>query len=150
MEYVYMNFAHPNARGTGAALRMELIPAEKACPGSLHFTLAPQKTQPVGFGWGSESLEMYLSPVEAAELLMVFRGHTESIEDGKGIYWRDENSSKVFKACHAIEPLPGYVISITEAEHGGDPHQAYIRLTPAEGIALEAAITGGMKEMMFG
>ena len=150
MQYVYMNFAHPNARGTGAALRMELIPAEKACPGSLHFTLAPQKTQPVGFGWGRESLEMYLSPVEAAELLMVLRGHTESIEDGKGIYWRDEKSSKVFKACHAIEPLPGYVISITEAEHGGDPRQALIRLTPAEGIALEAAITGGMKEMMFG
>lgn len=150
MQYVYMDIEHPNARGTGAALCMELIPAEKARPGSLHFTLAPQKTQPMGFGWGRESLEMYLSPVEAAELLMVLRGHTESIEDGKGIYWRDENASKVFSACHAIEPLPGYIISITEAEHGGDPRQTSIRLTPAEGIALEAAITGGMKEMMFG
>lgn len=150
MQYVYMNIEHPNARGTGAALRMELIPAEKARPGSLHFTIAPQKTQPVGFGWGKESLEMYLSPVEAAELLMVLRGHTESIEDGKGIYWRDENTSKVFKACHAIEPLPGYVISITEAEHGGDTRQAQIRLTIVEALALEAAITGGMKELMFG
>lgn len=148
MQYVYWNVMRANARGTGAALRMELIPAEKAHPGSLHFTLAPQTKD--GFGWGKESLEMYLSPVEAAELLMVLRGHTESIEDGKGIYWRDENTSKVFKACHAIEPLPGYVISITEAEHGGNVRQAGIRLTIAEAIALEAAITGGMKELMFG
>ena len=150
MQNVYMNIAHPNARGTGTALRMEMIPAMKACPGSLHFTLAPQRTQPVGFDWGRESLEMYLSPVEAAEFLMVLRGHTESIADGKGIFWRDEKTSKVFRACHAIDPLPGYIISITEAEHGGDPCQANIRLTLSEGIALEAAITGGMKEMMFG
>lgn len=160
MKNIYWTLFHPNAKGTGSAIRMELAPAEPDTPGRLRVTVAPQKS--VGsafgdaptfptFGWGEEEAVAFdLSPVEATRVLLVLRGYDESIEDGKGIFQRTEATNRVVRFAHMVEPLPGYELSVAESAKGGAPRQARFRFTAAEALALNEAISGGMGALLFG
>ena len=151
MKCCYMDIAHPNAKGTGAELRIKLIPADELSLGGLRVRLSPQR--PSGFDRQDGVANTFdLTPLEVAEVLMVLRGHTEDLRDFKGIFKRDAETGicRVFKFSHRYEPLPGYCMSVSESVKDGEPREIHILLNVAEGIAIEAALSGGMKEMMFG
>ena len=84
-------------------------------------------------------------------MLEVFRGVTESIEDGKGLFHRTREANIVFRMEHRIEPCPGYRISISRRlVESEELREAAIILTPTEAFALALALESSMSRIAFG
>lgn len=142
---------HANMKGTGTALRLELHPARLDVEGSILATIAPQKaTKPVAsFDWNN-SISVRLCLMDLAKILQVFRGNFESIDDGKGIYHRTTNGCTVVRLEHRIEPVGGYVLSISHRPHGGETVLLIFAMTYDEAFALSEAIDHAMLYVAFG
>lgn len=118
---------HPNARGTGFAMKLELEPAEGEVDGSISVTLAPQsgtasrmqnETTNPRFDWENVVIAK-LCITDISRFIMVFRGIEESISDGKGLIHVSALSRKTIKFWHMIEPRPGYLLEITDVPSDG-------------------------------
>lgn len=152
---------HPNARGTGCAMRLSLQPAEGPISGYLKIQLAPQLTigerndDPVltkypTFDWDRD-LKACMSINDLAHLLEVFRGCEESINDGKGLYYTDEDYAYVFRMSHIIEPAAGYLIKMNKSDkRTGDVVTARIALSPTEALGMMTLIESVLVLIAFG
>lgn len=147
---------HPNARGTGSAVRLALYPAhERTAAGFIRLELAKQKTavsvtsETPAFDWGN-AIVAKLCVSDLAQMLMVFRGHQESIADGKGLFHRTATANAVIKFSHVIEPRPGYLFSVSSKPFDGELKDAYIMLRMEEAIWLSTAIEASMGVLVFG
>ena len=81
---------HPNAKGTGSVLSVEVIPATENLGGKVLLSFAAQmpyegETVFPRFDYGNR-ITISLDPLEVEKLLEVFEGQTEAIEDGKGFF----------------------------------------------------------------
>ena len=153
MKNVNWTIYHDNARGTGSAIRMELAPAAPiGVEGRLNIKIANQidadPRVPI-FDW-KEAVTASLTAADVGELVMVLRGIRESIQDGKGIFMRAADGNRVFRAAHRVEPVPGYMITISFKPTDGEFRDAFFVIRPAEAIVMEAALSAGMKELVFG
>lgn len=108
------------------------------------------------FGW-ADAIEMRLDLVEVAEVLMVLRGYTESLRDGKGIFRRSETGCTVVQVAFRGETVPGYFVEITKKSVVGGQaarkvgiRKVGIRLTMGEAFALSLALEGSMGRIAFG
>ena len=102
---------HPNGKGTGSALRLELHPAHDQTDGSIFAAIAPQKTSEAepypSMDWG-KAIPVKFDIIELSQILQVLRGCTESIADGKGLFHRTIKGNTVVRFVHFIEPVCGY------------------------------------------
>ena len=85
---------HPNGKGTGAAIELELHPAHDRTDGSIMMKIANQMT--IGdrrgpnptyphFDWkGAVTVKLDFN--DLSKMLQVFRGECEAIDDGHGLY----------------------------------------------------------------
>ena len=92
-------FYHPNGKGTGSALQLELHPAHEDTEGSVFLTMAPQRT--IGMRTADDTVHptfdwrnavcLKLDLMDLAQILQVMRGVQESLADGKGLFHRSSN-----------------------------------------------------------
>ena len=150
-------FYHPNAQGTGAALKLEMHPAHDNTDGSIWATMAPQTSianrrgpTPVfaHFGWES-SITVKLDFTDLTKMLMVFRGEAESIEDGKGLLHVTPKGSTKIILRHAIEPVNGYSLEFYRTS-GGCDSSVRIFLFANEALGLTKAIESSFGVICFG
>lgn len=149
-----MTMHHANPKGTGTALRLELHPARPDADGSILATIAPQKSPTpaapyASFDW-DDSISVRLCFLDLAKVLQVFRGHFESIDDGKGLFLRTSKGCTVVRLAHRIEPVGGYVIDISHRPNGGETVCMSFAMTYDEAFALSEAIGQAMLYVSFG
>ena len=149
---------HPNAKGTGSALQLELHPAHDRVEGSLFARLVPQKT--VGsfeggvrilptFDW-DRTLTVRLDILELAQVQEVLRGYREKIADGNGLFHRTETANTVVTFEHRLEPVPGYVLSMSRKTVDGELIRNSFTLSMTEAIALSSVLDGAAVQLAFG
>ena len=152
---------HANGKGTGGAIQMELHPAHDEFDGCIMMQVAGQMT--VGdlrgpnptyprFDWdGSVCVKLDFN--DLTKMLQVFRGETESLEDGKGLYHRSVRASTRIVLRHMIDPRPGYLLEVYRSGAGQDPAEeksARVFLPPNEALGVSLAIEDSMGVVCFG
>lgn len=154
-----LSFYHANAKGTGAAVEFELHPAHEDTEGSIFVSIATQKT--VGsregggrvfptFDWQNR-LVVKLDIFDVAQMLQVFRGISESIADGKGLFHRSPRATSVISLEHRLDQTPGYRFEISSKPlDGADARRAAIVFSNGEALALALALEHSMAAIAFG
>lgn len=150
----HLTFAHPNAKNTGTAVKFELHPAEGGREGRIAMWIAPQKerqsaTELSSFDWDKAALVMF-SPLEIGGLLEVLRGYHEKLEDGRGYFHRYSNRAAIIHFEHQLEPIPSYVMTLTEKTGGVELREIAFMLSTCEGLVLSEVFTSALVRMAFG
>ena len=152
-------FYHPNAKGTGCAIILELYPATKEHEGFILCSFANQMT--VGNSMGANptfptfdwenSVDVVLDFDDLCVILQVLRGETESIGNGHGIFHKCKEYCQKIQLRHLIDPVCGYSFEVVETPaNGGDEKRVHMLLSPAESLGLFEAIHGSMYLIAFG
>jgi len=153
-----LTFYHPNQKGTGCAVSMDLHPAHDDTDGSIMMKAANQMT--IGdrrsanptfprFDW-ENALCVKLDFNDLCRFLQVFRGECESIDEDRGLLHRSPSGLTRIQLRHLLEPA-GYSLELYRS-HGGkdDEVRAHILFTGAEATGLCEAIAGSMSVIAFG
>lgn len=130
--------AHPNSKGTGCKLTMQLNPVSDDAEGSL--TLYFQNQCGVGIFCEDDYGSITLSFSEVGELLGVLMGWVETVYDGKGFF--DGNTRLTF--THKIDPVAGYLFEFTT-----ETQRYHIFLSNSEAIALTEALRYACARMLY-
>lgn len=154
------SFFHPNAKGTGCALMMELHPAHDLKEGSIMACFMNQKT--VGDRRGSKptyatfdtenKIWVKLDFYDLAKMLQVFRGECESLEEGKGLFHQSVKYSTHIRLQHQLEVSPGYLLEVYRNVPGRNDADVSARITlaPWEALGLSLAIENSFGVICFG
>ena len=149
---------HPNGRGTGSAIRLELHPAHDDTAGSIMATIATQLTtgdrlgsMPVypKFDWDG-AITVKLDFTDISKMLQVFRGECESIEDGRGLFHKSTRGTTKITLRHIVEPINGYMLEVSRKTSDSEDSNARIFLAPYEALGLATAIESSMGVICFG
>ena len=152
-----MTMYHPNGKGTGSAIRLELHPAHDDTAGSIMATIATQLTtgncmgsMPVypRFDWDG-AITVKLDFTDISKMLQVFRGEYESIEDGRGLFHKSTRGTTKITLRHIVEPIHGYMLEFYRKTSEEDSN-ARIFLSPYEALGLATAIESSMGVICFG
>ena len=154
-----LTFFHPNPKGTGGALRLELHPAHDRVSGSIMMSVANQLTigdrrGPVPtfptFDWENK-IVVKLDFDDLCKFLQVFRGECESIDGDRGLYHSSPRASTCIKLRHLVDPISGYSLELYRSVRGSAAEsRAHIILNSAESHGLCEAIAGSMSVISFG
>lgn len=146
-------FYHANGKRTGSALTVALEPATVCRDGRLVVGLAPQDNSDCPrFDWGRK-IEFNLYFADVCEFLRVFRGETESIADGRGLFHRTAEANIRINLRHMVEPCSGYSLEVYERRvTDTDVREGSVSFTlsAAEALGLTLAIEGSMSALCFG
>ena len=149
---------HPNGKGTGSAIRLELHPAHDDTAGSIMATIATQMTtgncmdsMPVypRFDWEG-AITVKLDFTDISKMLQVFLGECESLEDGRGLFHKSTRGTTKIMLRHLVEPIHGYMLEVYRNTHGSEDSNARIFLSPYEALGLATAIESSMGVICFG
>ena len=149
---------HASPGGRGSAIRFALHPARGRIAGHVFVEVARQKsvasvqgkvTTFATFDWENKiCCKMGLG--DLAQMLMVFRGMQESIQDGKGLFHRSAKANTVIKFSHQIEPRPGYMFSASCKPFDGELRAAFFVFSPEEAVWFSTALEAAMGALVFG
>lgn len=148
------SYYHPNAKGTGSAVKLELHPAHDDIQGSIFVTLAAQKSVGGGdafptFEW-KNSITLKLDRSDLSQILQVLRGMQESAMDGKGLFHRGPRGTASIKFQHQIEPRPGYMLSVWKNYASGQQQHGYYFFSVDEALPLMLSLERAMMYVCFG
>ena len=142
---------HASASGKGSAIRFELHPARGRVAGHIFIEVARQKTVAsmqgevptfATFDWENKiCCKMGLG--DLAQMMMVFRGMQESIQDGKGLFHRSAKANTVIKFSHQIEPR-------SCKPFDGELRDAFFVFRPEEAVWFSTALEAAMSVLVFG
>lgn len=149
---------HPTAKGDGAALTVEVTPANEMRAGYIKLGIVPQMKckQPEGapkvFPWFKwiEEVKVRLHPLETTQLIEVFTGVSEDIHGG--ITSQSCGKETTFNVRHVAEPSFGYEVSIKVKEEVDGKRKtktAIFRLTPTEAFMLTIGLQQIMPKLLF-
>lgn len=139
-----MIIAHPNFKSTGSRLIVSITPATDEKEGFL--TLQLQNQVPDNNRWDEENGTVIdLNQNDIAKFVAVMRGYEESIDDGKGIWYRTDESYCRAHFRHRIEPTPGYALLV---DNGNGPIQIF--LSNYEAISLCEVMQVALYHVVFG
>ena len=153
-------FYHPNGKGTGSALQLELHPAHEDTEGSVFLTMAPQRT--IGMRTADDTVHptfdwrnavcLKLDLMDLAQILQVLRGVQESLADGKGLFHRSQKATTRIAMRHLVEPVQGYSLELyrTPAAAGESESSARIVLSNSEALGLSRIIESALFYVSFG
>ena len=160
-----LTFYHPNAKNTGAAIRITFVPATYDRDGSVILDIAKQQTvsdlgadEPVRrystFDW-LNAAKVKLNFIEVAEILMVLGGQasvlTHAGKDGLFHNSASATTSVEFKRSEDYS-RPGFILGVGRVPKA-DPnarHYHTFAFTPAEALGLRFALQAKMGELAFG
>ena len=149
----------PNAKGTGAAIRLTLHPAHDDTDGSIMMSVANQMT--IGnrmgpnptfprFDWENKAT-VRLGFDDLSRFLQVLRGECEEINEGKGIWHRSPVGETIIRFRHILDPISGYDLELFRRKNNEDYEMRYhFLMTPNEAIGICEAITQAMMFVAFG
>jgi len=150
----------PNAKGTGSAVQFTLHPAHDDVDGCLMMTLACQKT--VGdmrgpnptfstFAWDA-SMTIKLDFTDLTQVLQVFRGEIESINEDHGLFHRAPGYNTIIKFRHVLEGGSGYMLELYRNTPGKPDNDrcGYYFFSPSEALGLSIAIENMLGVICFG
>ena len=149
---------HPNGKGIGSAIRLELHPAHDDTAGSIMATIATQLTtgnctgsMPVypKFDW-ERAITVKLDFTDISKMLQVFLGECESIEDGRGLFHKSTRGTTKITLRHIVEPINGYMLEVSRKTSDSEDSNARIFLSPYEALGLATAIESSMGMICFG
>ena len=150
---------HAHTKGTGCAMKMVLHPAHDDTDGSIWMTLANQMT--IGnrmgpnptyprFDWENSAC-VKLGFDDLCQILQVFRGEIETIEDGKGLYHISPRGTSRIVLRHLVDPVAGYSLEVYRTpRNGGEDLRYHFFIKPAEACGLTEAIADVMGFVTFG
>ena len=150
---------HPNSKGTGGAVDMELRPATGGSEGSIMMKLANQRTVAnrnaatptyATFDWKG-GIAVKLGFNDLCKILQVMRGECESVNDGKALVHRTPNGTTLISFRHLIEPVSGYSLDVTRKTANAEESQtAHLFITMSEACGLAMAIEHSLAAICFG
>jgi len=153
-------FYHANPKGTGSAVKMDLHPAHDDADGCIMLTIANQKT--IGnrraevptfptFDW-ENSICVKLDFGDLTQMLQVFRGECESINDGKGLCHVSVKGMTSIRLAHLVDPVTGYMLDISRkaSRENDDGTRARFLFGNAEALGICEAIAGSLYLICFG
>ena len=138
---------HPNSKGTGAALQldMRLNEGDETRYDCFFINMARQKTiatreegnrKPASFDWENK-VAAKLDFSDICELLSVLEGVKDRPGDGKGLYHSTKGTNTLIDLCES-DQRPGYSLSISKKNSEGENvFRAQILLTRAESLGLK-------------
>lgn len=149
-----------NPKGTGSAVSLELHPAHDDVDGSIFLTLACQKTvgdtrgpNPIypTFAWDA-AMTIKLDFYDLTQMLQVFRGETETINDDHGLFHRGIGFNTIIKFKHVIEGRSGYTLELYRNTPGRDNEDrcGFFFFSASEALGLSAAIEDSLGVICFG
>lgn len=153
-----LRFFHPNGKGTGCAVEMNLHPAHDRVDGSIMVKVANQMTvgdirgpNPIfpRFDW-ENAVCVKLDFSDLCRMLQVFRGECEELENGKGVYHRTARSLTKIVLRHLVEPVQGYSFELYRTPTQGEETRTHILFSPWEALGIAEAIAGSMAVISFG
>ena len=154
-----LSFYHPNAKGTGCAMSMELHPAHDRTDGCIMMRVANQMT--VGsrmgpnptfprFDW-ENVVCVKLDFNDLTKMLQVFRGECETLEDGHGLYHTTVKATTRIVLRHLVEPVQGYSLELYRTPVGrGEEIRTHMLLNPAEALGICESVAGALYLVSFG
>lgn len=118
-----LSFYHANGKGSGSAVRFEVVPASGDRDGVVFLTLAPQKSVATGsveqgnrqyatFDWQNR-ITVKLNFSDLCQLLSVFKGQAATIADGKGLYHDSRNTTTLINLTRQSEPYTGLALEVS-------------------------------------
>lgn len=149
---------HANPRGTGCAITINLHPAHDFKGGCIMLNAAAQcavggknggKTEFNRFDW-QNAVTVKLDFDDLCQFLQVFRGESESICEGRGLFHTSSAATAKIGLRHIVEPLSGYVLDIYRTPRGGTETHVRFMFTPSEAAGLCCAIESSMLYVCFG
>lgn len=154
-------FYHPNGKCTGAAIRFAVSPATEDRDGAVLFTIARQNAladhataTPAGFDWlGGTTVK--LSPLEAAEILMVFGGQLPSlIHAGKdGLFHNTPQATTSVQLKRSEDyTRPGFLLGVGRTPKADPTARTYrtFAFSPAEAFLVQNALRTKLGAICFG
>ena len=151
---------HANGRGTGSAVEMELHPAHDDVDGCIMMSMANQKSVAsvtggvrtfATFDW-EHKITVKLDFSDLCQMLMVFRGRSESIGDGKGLYHISPAGTTKIVMRHLVEPHQMYSLEVYRDLPGKQDLQcsSHIILSEAEADGIAMAFENSIGVICFG
>lgn len=149
---------HPNPRGTGSAVKMDIRPALTDSEGCVMLSIATQATladrsagaaKAATFDWAN-ALTVKLGFSDLCAFLQVFRGEYEAIEGGKGLFHMSSAGSTKINLKHMIESCVGYSLDISRTSADGAERHARFFFDGGEALGLSEALCGIMSVICFG
>lgn len=154
-----LTFYHPNAKGTGGAISLNLHPAHDDVGGSIMAKVANQTAVAdrrgpnptfARFDW-ENAICVKLDFNDLCKILQVFRGECESIDDGRGLYHRSPAGATRIVLRRLVTPVPGYSLELYRTRADGvSEANAHLLISPTEALGLCEAISGSMSLICFG
>ncbi len=157
-----LSFYHANGKGTGSAARLEVIPACGDRDGVVFVTLAQQKSVATGsasqgnrqhatFDWQNR-VTVKLNFGDLCQMLLVFRGQSATIAEGKGLYHDSRNTTTIINLSRQAEPYPGLALDVSR--RGKDESEQAVRVrivfNAAEAFGLGVALEQTLGLLAFG
>ncbi len=150
---------HPNSKGMGGAMEMDLRPAVNRKEGHIMMKLAKQKTVGVRkgdnptfstFDW-EHKLCVKLGFNDLCKILQVMRGECETIDDGKGLLHRSKTGATRINFRHLCEPVHGYSLDVSrKGLDDKEIQSAHIFITASEALGIGLALEQSMVAVCFG
>ena len=153
-------FYHANQKGSGSAVKMNVHPAHDNTDGCIMMSIANQRS--VGdrnaptptfstFDWEG-AIHVKLDFSDLVQILQVFRGVCESINDGRGLFHRSSKGATSIRLAHLVEPVSGYMLEVSRkpVDEGGEAVRSKMLFSTAEALGLNDAISGVMSLICFG
>lgn len=157
-----LSFYHANGKGTGSAVRFEVIPACGEREGVVFMTLAQQKSVATGsddqgnrqhatFDW-QRRVTVKLNFSDICQMLLVFKGQANAISDGKGLYHDSRNTTTLINLTRQAEPYPGLALDVSrKVKSEGEPAaRVRILFNGAEALGLGAVLEQSLGVLAFG
>ena len=157
-----LSFYHANSKGTGSAVRFEVIPACGERDGVVFMTLAQQKSVAAGseaqgnrqyatFDWQNR-VTVKLNFSDLCQMLLVFRGLATTIMDGKGLYHDSRNTTTLINLTRQAEPHPGLSLDVSRrGKTEADPAvRVRIMFNGAEAFGLGTVLEQSLGVLAFG
>ncbi len=150
---------HPNSKGSGGAMDMELRPAVGGAEGCIMVKLANQRTVAsrnsatptyATFDWKG-GIAVKLGFMDLCKILQVMRGECECVNDGKALVHRTPNGTTLISFRHLMEPVSGYSLDVTRKTSEAEASQtAHIFITMSEACGLAMALEHSLAAICFG
>ena len=153
---------HPNGKGTGSAIKFEMIPARVMAEGGMMATFVRQAT--VGavdaatgkrtfptFDW-TNRITVKFTVSEVAEMLQVLQGLKRAVGDSKGFFHRTAKGATIITFAHKMEAgaNPGYALWLNRKPTEGEQQNIGIFFSMNKAFALSKALETALFYMMFG
>ena len=152
-------FYHATAKGTGCAMKLTLHPAHDDTDGCIMLKMAnqltvgdrrgPNPTYPK-FDWES-ALTVKLDFSDLSQMLQVFRGECESLNEGRGLFHATSAFTTRIVLRHGVDPVSCYSIELYRSSRGGqEESHTHIVLSSAEALGLSLAVESSFGVISFG